>query len=114
MTDSDIPTPSFQALEFVHWVLYNIPGDMVELSEAVTGAALSRSGGIMGRNGSGQHRYYPPCPPFGSHRYVFRIYALDLSAIQPVRETKGAVMKAMEGHILAYGELTGTYGKQAD
>ena len=56
---------------------------------------------------SGQLGYLPPCPPVGAHRYEFRVYALDVESLRPESNDRAGVMKAMAGHILAYGELVG-------
>jgi phosphatidylethanolamine-binding protein (PEBP) family uncharacterized protein len=58
-------------------------------------------------NISGQPGYMAPCPPVGTHRYEFRVYALDVGSIQPSTKDKAGVMSAMDGHILSYGELVG-------
>jgi len=71
----------------------------------------ARSGLTAGRNYSGNTGYAPPCPPFGRHRYVFRLYALDVPSLEPKTNTRQGVLQAMAGHVLAYGELTGLYGK---
>ena len=72
-------------------------------------SAFSTLGVTVGPNGYGKPGYYPPCPPFGSHAYVFRLYALDVEALAPETDNKASILKTMEGHILAYGELTGFY-----
>ncbi|MDY0020669.1 MAG: YbhB/YbcL family Raf kinase inhibitor-like protein [Anaerolineae bacterium] len=108
-TDQDIPTANLKLLEFVHWVLYDIPADAPALEAGVSETAFDASGIAVGPNGYGKPGYYPPCPPFGSHAYVFRLYALDVDTLAPEADDKVAVLKAMEGHILAYGELTGFY-----
>lgn len=108
MTDDDLPAARFRLFQIVHWVLYNIPGDVTGLASGITDQELTRLGQV-GTNWSGETRYYPPCPVSGTgrHRYVFRLYALDVGTIQPKTNDRSGVMKAMEGHILAYGELSG-------
>jgi phosphatidylethanolamine-binding protein (PEBP) family uncharacterized protein len=66
----------------------------------------------MGRNGYGQRQYVAPCPVSGAHRYVYRLYALDVEELQPGRDGKAGVLGAMEGHVLGYGELIGVYRLQ--
>jgi Raf kinase inhibitor-like YbhB/YbcL family protein len=95
----------------VHWVLYNIPGDVAGLDSGVTDTELSDLGIKVGPNWSGETRYYPPCPVSGRHRYVFRLYALDVDAIQPETDNRQGVLRAMENHVIAYGELNGFYAK---
>ena len=95
---------------FTHWVLFNIPSDSRDLPEALPTQAQLPSGGQQGKNDFGKLGYGGPCPPPGrSHRYRFTVYALD----QPLELTAGAskkqVLDAIQGHILAQGQLTGTY-----
>jgi Raf kinase inhibitor-like YbhB/YbcL family protein len=111
VTDEDLPTSSFPLFKIVHWVLYNVPSDVVALDSGVTGAELSELGIAVGRNWSRETQYYPPCPVSGKHRYVFRLYALDLDTIQPRTNDRIGVLKAMENHVIAYGELSGFYEK---
>jgi Raf kinase inhibitor-like YbhB/YbcL family protein len=111
VTDEDLPSPSFSLFKIVHWVLYNIPSDATGLDAGVTGAELSELGIRAGLNWSREARYYPPCPVSGRHRYVFRLYALDIDAIQPEEDNRSGVLKAMENHIIAYGKLNGFYEK---
>ncbi len=101
--DWDAPSPSLRLFPVVHWVVYNIPKNVTEIGENATV-------GVAGRNISGATSYLPPCPPLGVHRYVFRVYALDVNQIQPESNDKAGVMKAMEGHVVGYGELTGRSG----
>lgn len=101
--DWDAPSPSLRLFPVVHWVVYNIPKNVTEIPENATV-------GVAGRNLSGATSYLPPCPPLGVHRYVFRVYALDVNQIQPESNDKAGVMKAMEGHVVGYGELTGLSG----
>jgi phosphatidylethanolamine-binding protein (PEBP) family uncharacterized protein len=64
-----------------------------------------------GPNWIRETRYYPPCPVSGKHRYVFRLYALDVDAIKPEPNNRRGVLQAMADHITAYGELNGFYTK---
>ena len=108
VTDDELPTARLRLFKIVHWVLYNIPNDVAELpSNATTDAAFGEWGIMAGRNWSRKTNYYPPCPLYGRHRYVFRIYALDVVRIQPETNDRRGVFKAMENHVLAYGELSG-------
>jgi Raf kinase inhibitor-like YbhB/YbcL family protein len=111
VTDEDLPTPSFSLFKIVHWVLYNIPSDVTGLDSGVTGEELSELGIEVGPNWSRETRYYPPCPVSGRHRYVFRLYALDIDAIRPETNNRQGVVRAMENHVIAYGELSGFYAK---
>ena len=57
--------------------------------------------------------YQGPCPPFGTHRYFFKVYALDIMLdLEPKKAIKKKILKAIEGHVLAYGELMGKYKRK--
>lgn len=105
--DWDAPSPQLRLFPVVHWVLYNIPADRNDIPENSTNASLTRMKIVPGLNVAGQPGYMAPCPPLGTHRYEFRVYALDVDQIQPASNNKAAVLKAMDGHILGYGELVG-------
>jgi Raf kinase inhibitor-like YbhB/YbcL family protein len=95
---------------WIHWVLYNISGDAVELTRAVPTLPELPSGARHGRNTAGDMAYAGPCPPPGNpHRYFFRLYALDISLNLPPGATKLELEQAMDQHILAQGTLMGTY-----
>jgi Raf kinase inhibitor-like YbhB/YbcL family protein len=98
---------------WVHWVLYNIKPDRRSLKEdlPVTGKNIDPNAVFVGKNSSGNIGYDGPCPPSGTHRYYFRLYALDTTIGLLPGATKDKILKEMEGHILAQGELMGTYGK---
>lgn len=97
---------------FTHWVLYNLPPNASSLPEAVTSTALP-SGTQFGQNSAGEERYYPMCPPSGRHRYFFKVYALDTKLDGLKHPSANQLERAMQGHILAQGELMGTYAKHA-
>lgn len=108
MDDPDAPMGTW-----VHWVLYNISADARGLPEdlPVTGKNIDPEAIFVGKNSSGKIGYDGPCPPSGMHRYYFRLYALDsLISLLP-GATKEQVLKEMDGHILAQGELMGTFSK---
>ena len=95
---------------FTHWLLFNLPAGNRELSEAVPAQDQLQNGSLQGKNDFGKIGYDGPCPPLGRpHRYRFTLHALD----QPLDLTAGAskkqVIDAMQGHILAQGQLMGTY-----
>lgn len=95
---------------WVHWVLYNLPGETVELSRGVPGLPELPSGARQGRNDSGEIGYSGPCPPAGKpHRYYFRLYALDIMLTLPHGVSRAELEDAMSDHILAQGTLMGTY-----
>ena len=101
MDDPDAPGGTW-----VHWVLFNIPASTHNLQED-----LPTSGMSMGKNSWGDMRYGGPCPPSGTHRYFFKLYALDTTINLLPGATKEQVLEEMEGHILAQGELVGTFSK---
>jgi hypothetical protein len=105
--DWDAPSPSVRLFAVVHWVLYNIPPDTFEIPENTSNTDLARKNIAAASNLAGEKGYMAPCPPLGTHRYEFRIYALDVPQLQPASTDKAGVMKAMDGHILAFGELVG-------
>ena len=94
---------------WVHWVLYDLPPDITELPEGVPTREVLDSGARQGRNGSRRIGYGGPCPPSGTHRYYFKLYALDDKIDLPPGATKKQLLAAMEGHILAEGQLMGRY-----
>jgi Raf kinase inhibitor-like YbhB/YbcL family protein len=96
---------------FVHWVVYDIPGNAIGIPPGVTDEATLANGSVQGTNGRGEIGYTGPCPPSGEHTYVFTVYALDSAPeIEPGAEALD-VITAIEGHILATGRVTGTYGR---
>lgn len=109
-TDWDGPTPRLRRGNFTHWILYNIPQDVHEIKSAVTSAELTQKKIEIGENSSDAAAYMPPCPPLGKHRYVFRLYALDVPQIHPATHDRNGVMDAMTGQVLAYGEIEGLFG----
>jgi len=98
---------------WVHWVLYNISPDMHSLQEdlPITGKNVDPQAIFVGKNSSGGISYQGPCPPSGTHRYFFKLYALDTQISLLPGATKEQVLKEMEGHILAQTELVGTFSK---
>ena len=106
--DPDAPMGSW-----VHWFLYNIPAEARSLREdlPVTGKNVDPEAIFVGKNSAGKIGYDGPCPPSGTHRYYFKLYALDTLISLLPGATKEQVLKEMEGHILAQGELMGTFSK---
>lgn len=94
---------------FAHWVIYNLPPDTQRLPEDVPNRQTLPSGALQGMNGAGSIGYTGPCPPSGTHRYFFKVYALDTDLDLGAGATKEEVVRAMEGHVLAEGRLLGTY-----
>jgi len=107
MDDPDAPGGTW-----VHWVLYNLPVQVQGLPAEVERLEVLPGGGNQGRNSFQEIGYRGPCPPRGSeHGYVFRLYALDtLLDLQPGAK-KAQVEMLIQGHVLAQGELSGTFGR---
>ena len=91
---------------FVHWVAADIPGTATSLAEGATGTA---SAGIEGRSDFGRAGWGGPCPPSGTHRYVFELYALSVPLRLAGRPSADDVRRAMAGRVLGKATLTGTY-----
>lgn len=94
---------------WVHWVLFNLPAKVQELPENVPPAKTLPNGAKQGTNDFGRIGYGGPCPPGGTHRYYFKVYALDCELKLDAGATKAQLLKAMEGHIVAQGQLMGKY-----
>ena len=101
--------PDAGSTPFVHWVIFNIPASTRGLPEAVPTEDTLPDGSINGRTSRFSTGYMGPCPPGGVHHYRFHIYALDAMLDLESGTGKGDLLIAMEGHILAEGELIGTY-----
>ena len=96
---------------FTHWVIYNIPAEAGELAEAVPAISRLEDGTLQGTNSFKKTGYGGPCPPSGTHRYRFTVYALDITLDLEAEADKKHVAEVMEGHILARGMITGNYGE---
>jgi Raf kinase inhibitor-like YbhB/YbcL family protein len=94
---------------WVHWVVHQIPATEKGLPENVPARETLEGGARQGTNDFKKPGYGGPCPPSGTHRYFFKLYALDASPDLPPGATKDQLLKAMEGHILAQGQLMGRY-----
>lgn len=98
---------------WVHWVVYNLPASVTVLPEKVPADEAVPNGGRQGLNDFGRIGYGGPCPPRGStHRYFFKLYALDTELSLKPRATKKDLTEAMKGHVLAEGQLMGTYKRK--
>jgi Raf kinase inhibitor-like YbhB/YbcL family protein len=94
---------------FVHWVVYNLPASLTTLPEAVPHGPSLEQGGLQGKNDFGKIGYGGPCPPGGTHRYYFTLYALDQPLTLEPGVTKQQVLQAIAGHQLAKAQLMGRY-----
>ena len=108
--DPDAPDPAAPKMTYVHWVLYDVPASVTSLDENV--AKQLPSGAQQGMNDGKRSGYGGPCPPIGRHRYFFKVYALDTTLGDIGSPTKAKLESAMKGHVVAHGELVGTYQKK--
>ncbi len=105
-----VDDPDAPAGVWTHWVLFNLPADSRQLPEAIPSQNQLPSGALQGRNDFGSIGYGGPCPPPGGpHRYYFTLYALDQPLDLKAGASRRQVLDAMQGHILAQGQLMGTY-----
>ena len=101
-----VDDPDAPGRTWVHWVLYGLPPDLAELAEAVPASEVIPQGARQGENDFKRLGYGGPCPPRGGpHRYFFKLYALDNQPDLRPRAEKSDLLKAMQGHILAQGQL---------
>jgi Raf kinase inhibitor-like YbhB/YbcL family protein len=92
---------------FTHWIGWNIDPKTAEIAEG-----NAPSGAVQGQNDFGKSGYGGPCPPSGTHRYFFKIFALDLQLDLPAGAKRSQLDAAMKGHVLAQGELMGRYSRK--
>jgi len=105
-----VDDPDAPAGTWVHWVMWNIPAATHLLPENVPRSGRLNSGAMQGRNDFGKTGYNGPCPPPGkTHRYFFRLYALDAALTLEPGATRQDLDTAMKGHILGKTEQIGTY-----
>jgi hypothetical protein len=94
---------------WVHWVIFNLPAAMEGLASGVSAEEIVGRGARYGVNDFGVSGYRGPCPPGGAHRYYFRLYALDTELDLASGATRGQLLQAMEGHVVAEGHIMGIY-----
>jgi len=97
---------------WVHWVIFGLPAETRELEENIPPDETLPNGAKQGLSDFGRIGYGGPCPPSGTHRYFFKIYALDTELDLAAGARKRDLLKAMEGHILGQGQLIGKYKRQ--
>lgn len=107
-----VDDPDAPGGNFVHWVVYDLPADLDGLPEDLPRDKAFPVGGEQGINSTDEIGYMGPCPPSGTHRYFFKLYALDERTNLPAGETKARLLDAMEGHTLGQGQLMGRYKRQ--
>lgn len=98
-----VDDPDAPAGTWTHWLMWDIP----VTSELEEGSAT----GVQGKNGFGEDKYEGPCSPLGTHRYYFRLYALDILLRLPAGSTREELLQQMSYHILASGEIMGLYSR---
>ena len=95
---------------WVHWVVFNLPPTGNSLAEDMPKDESLPNGAAQGRNSFRNFGYGGPCPPGGkAHRYFFKVYALDTTLSLPGHPGKDELLEAMRGHVLAQGQLIGTF-----
>ncbi len=104
MDDPDAPVGIW-----VHWIIFNIPASSRDLKEATPTDPQLSDGSIQGITSARSNGYHGPCPPSGTHRYYFKLYALDTMLSLSSNADKKSLLAAMEGHILANAEWMGTF-----
>jgi Raf kinase inhibitor-like YbhB/YbcL family protein len=103
--DPDAPSGTF-----THWVIFDVPATATGLPENVSKSATLPDGSEQGKNSFGNTGYNGPCPPGGKlHHYIFKVYALDTSVKLDSGAEREDLLKAIDGHVLSQGQLTGTY-----
>jgi Raf kinase inhibitor-like YbhB/YbcL family protein len=106
--DPDAPSGTF-----THWVAFDIPAGVNELSAGMPQTDTLARGGLQGRNDFGKTGYGGPCPPSGTaHHYRFTLYALDEALHLQAGASKQDVLSAMRNHILEHAQLVGTYKRK--
>jgi Raf kinase inhibitor-like YbhB/YbcL family protein len=109
----DPDAPSLEPI--VHWIVYDVPPGLSGFPEGLPAGDLPM-GGKQGKNYVGEERYIGPKPPLGHgpHHYHFQVFALDRELIFGGPPDKNAMVDAMRGHVLAQGEIVGTYERTAE
>ena len=108
--DPDAPDPAKPTRVVTHWVAYNIPGTTPGLSENASKKGMP-AGSAQGLNEGNKPAYMGPCPPIGSHRYFFKLYALDTVLTGLKTPKKADLQQAMQTHVVDSTQLIGTYQK---
>lgn len=104
--------PDAPAGIWTHWVVANLPAGLAGLPAGVPPAERLPRGGVHGRNDWGRLGYGGPCPPGGTHRYIFTLYAVDQVTDLAPGATREEVLAALRGHVLAEAELMGRYRRR--
>ena len=104
--------PDAPKKDFSHWVMFNIPAQAGALPEHVAAKQELPDGSRQGKNDFGKVGYGGPCPPSGTHRYRFSLYAVDTELGLPAASSKKDVEAALQGHVLETATLTGAYTRE--
>lgn len=104
-----VDDPDAPSGDWVHWLVYDLPSSVTQLTAGIPEAGRLSGGGSQGRTDFGSFGYKGPCPPSGTHRYFFKVYALDSMLHLKPGATKKELLEAMQGHVLAEGRWMGTY-----
>ncbi|MBI1995291.1 MAG: YbhB/YbcL family Raf kinase inhibitor-like protein [Deltaproteobacteria bacterium] len=97
---------------WVHWLIYNLPPTTRQLAEGLPTAGRLPDGTLQGKTDFGRTGYGGPCPPSGTHRYFFKLFALDAVLSPPPAPNAKQLNAAMKSHILAEAQLMGTYRRK--
>ena len=117
-----VEDPDAPLKTWIHWVIFNIPaklsgldgsamGQVHELTEDFPRDEKTTEGIVQGVNDFRKLGYDGPCPPSGIHRYYFKLYALDAPVVAPAGISEDQLQKLIKGHVLAWTQIMGTYGK---
>jgi Raf kinase inhibitor-like YbhB/YbcL family protein len=106
--DPDAPDPAAPRMDWVHWVLYNLPPGAASLPQGVRAEDLP-AGALQGLNDWKRTGWGGPCPPIGRHRYFFRLFALNTMLPDLGSPNRQRLQREMQGHLLGSAELMGTY-----
>ena len=97
---------------FTHWVIFNIPSSASGLKEGVETKPTLPNKSVQGKTDFGRIGYGGPCPPSGTHRYMFHFYALDTTLNLPTGSTRQQVVREMQGHVVGEAEIVGLYSRR--
>src|SRR5216683_3173243 len=109
--DPDAPDPKAPKVDWVHWILYDLPANASGLPQGVEENALP-PGTLQGLNNWKRTGWGGPCPPIGRHRYFFKLFALDTVLPDLEKPDRQRLQREMQGHLLGTGELMGTYQRR--
>ncbi|HCP16597.1 MAG: PEBP family protein [candidate division TA06 bacterium 32_111] len=108
-----VEDPDAPFKKFIHWILFNIPPFDSIITEGISKNSFKLEDGILqGLNSLGEYTYFGPNPPSGTHRYFFKVYAIDTFLLEDSTLTYENILKMIENHIISYGELVGKYSKK--